>query len=523
MKNLIKKSSLPFLLLAMIMIAWMFCVITLAVQWKYSIANDSYQYTAPFAFHSDVFHFPLPMMDGFMPFSGSWGVQWPLLMQIKSVFYAFVPFSLWAEYTLIFSFALILSILLYKYHTCNGGNKWIGVMIALAMLFDRAMLHKMQLGRSEVIVALLFLWIVIKADQNTISKKVILQKALPYILLPTLHPLGFMVAFGLSIIQLIFAPVVFQNSSTNERRVSRLLPITSFLIGLVLLAMYFTLQPDALEQLMINMKVQSEIYNTASRFTYFQYYLAEYPFGLGYLIHGLGFLIAFQCIFKVAKIVLFQKEPSPIKASTILSSSIVIAMPIIGFIFRTDNYFHFVIAAPVSLFLVSQYLISRKVWRFIWIYQSAVIVLLLFFVLSNALVPTLRFYNFLKAGMPNYHLERCAILESYKSARRIYVPPNMWAEAGEVIPEKAVSYKFPMPMLKEIRQQYEEYIYDDVQKGDILIVELNAIRAEDRFGENPIRTFTPPNQNEWKFLQRYQKMIPGRVVTGWNLMVYEKL
>ena len=513
-----KSVSLQTKLLVISMLAWFACVLTISVRWNYSLANDCYQYAAPFAFNSPLFQVKLPMMNGFMPFSGSWGVQWPLLMEVKSVLYSIIPFSLWADFSFLFSFSLLTCWILFKNHLKTGGSAWVALLFGLAILADRVMLHKVFLERSEVIVSLLLLFIVLEADSKN-ERKSFLRKSLPYILLPLLHPIGMMIAGGLALMQLIFPGIVFGARANSGRFTA----ISGFCMGILLLAAYFLLQPDAMAQMKMNLQVQSAIYNGATRYTYFLNYLAEYPYKLGYLTHGVSFIIALRCLFTIGLNSL-RKGTHIYKSSTILSSAIVLGMPIIGFIFRTDNYFHFVIAAPSSLFLLGQWAVEADKSNKRRVRELAVGVVIGLFAMTNLLVPANRFYKFMQAGMPNHFEERVAILETYKDARRIYVPPNMWAEAARAFPNKAVSYKFPMPMLVDVRKKYEDFVYSDVMPGDILIVEERGILKpqEDRFGGNPIGSFSPPTADQWKHVANHKKLIPGRVITGWDLMVYEK-
>ena len=510
-----KIKNVKFKLLILVSLIWLFCVSLLSSRWVYSLASDSYQYISPFCINPEFFRVRLPLLNEFTPYSGTWGSNWPAWMLLKSLIYGSLPFTIEIDFIITGSMLIASSFVLFITVSQIKNSSWFVLFLSLSLLFDKIMYRHCSWGRAEPLAALLCM-IMIAICQNNSKYKLGLFSI--FLLLPVVHPVCLMISGGLALIYAVY-PRFFLS---EDRLHLRFYPLFAQLLGVAMLILYFIAQPDAYDQMLTNLQVQSEIYSSATRYTFFKNYLAEYSFGLGFVIHGLGIAISgYFCIKVICSIM--QNKNHNCNPSSLLASAIVIAMPLIGFLFKTDNYSHFVISAPASLYLLSQMHDLMKKLNYQWIGLGLLVVVLLF-ALSNGLVPLNRFYKYLQAGMPNYFEERVSILKKYDYARRIYIPPNMWAESAKVFPDKAICYKFPMPMLAETRKDYEKYIYKDVLPGDILIIDMNGIAPEggDRFGMNPVMLSVPPNDKEWKLISCHERKIPGRVVTGWNLKIYEK-
>ena len=92
----------------------------------------------------------------------------------------------------------------------------------------------------------------------------------------------------------------------------------------------------------------------------------------------------------------------------------------------------------------------------------------------------------------------------------------MWEGAVALRPDSARFFTFPLPMLREVRAQYEARTYAEARRGDVMLVELTP--GLDRLQMQPCGRFDPPNPEEWEFVARHLRKPPW----NWDISAYRR-
>ena len=483
--------------------------------------DDWYQNTCVIAAQSSLLHFRWPLLGGFPPFDVGWGTHWPLYMVLKSAVFSILPYSETAMY----SFSMIVASL------CSGwivyaiakrtANPWLALLGGAAVLSDRMMRFHLVAARSEPLAAALLLMVVYhsrKLSGGAATRCSHLGYLLPYFLLPTLHPFGITVTGGLALVHLLYYNRLFPQRGP----VLRWLPLGCYLGGLGALCLWFALQPAAWEQMRLNLSVQGQIYAEATRFTYFLNLMPSYEALLGYPFWGGGLICALGVVAAFVRSVWSGRcGPMPvIHTDLVLAAAAVVALPVIGFLLRIDNYFHFTVGLGCVVYLICSlsYSCDRRAAR--WL----AVVMLACFAGVASLSPGYRLVKYFRCGAPDLGREREVIVGKYQSARRLYVPLCLYNEAMERCPERARMFKFPVPMPESVRRSYDNYVYSDVMPGDILIVNRCELPANDHYLNRAVRSFSPPDPSRWDFVARHLQETPTLRggSSGWDLFVYRR-
>ena len=311
---------------------------------------DLYQNSASFAVQSHPLDLKFPLLGEFPPFTEAWGIQWPFYMAVKSFIFQVIPYNLSTIFLLGLTITTTTAVLGYLTVRRMTGGVWLASLTALALLSDRNLMFHIAAGRSEPLVCLLFLCMLDQARRIAANggKGACLGFLLPFLLLPGMHPFGLMVTGGLVLLHLVF----FKRLYPGGGRALFWGPPVSYAAGVGLLVLWFFLQPAAWEQMRINLQVQEAIYQTATRFTFFVPFITELPLGSGYLLWG-GALAGGVFVAGSACLVLFGKDiRKRLSPDLFLAASIVCSLPVIGLIFRVDNFYHFAVGTSAAVYLI---------------------------------------------------------------------------------------------------------------------------------------------------------------------------
>jgi len=505
-----KNRHLPRVLFAVFFIAFW-----IIMGWRsafFSNVGDAYQYSAPFALQRSFLNFSIPLIGDFPPFSQGWGYQWPFNMIFKSGLYAIVPYSPALDKLLALAIVSAGGMLLFSGISHLFHKPYIGLLCAISYMMDEFIMGSSEGTRAEPLTALLLLGILFAVELLSTgrhSAKALWILGAAFFLLPGLHPHGLTLAGGLAILHLL----IFRRWNPGSAKLHSYLPLAAYALGILAFLAWFQVFPTAGEQMRMNRQVQGLIYASATRLTYFQNFIPSYRFLSGYLLWGgvlilsLWTTVRFVGTYLKAKYVL---DPSIV----VYSSAIILALPVLGFIFRIDNYGHFCLGLPASLILLSSFPEVTRArepiterWR---------ILVLSYLALCGIVILAGRGIRYAKQGYPDLLSEQKAILTQYAGASTVYIPPTLWEGAVVVMPRTERMFRFPLPMLREFRKSYEDGIYANAKMGDILLVELPC--ADDRLQMLPYGSFDPPDPNEWEFVKRHQRPPPW----GWDISAYRR-
>lgn len=515
------KSRWPVFLYGIYMIYWILSYVFLNEKFSKGGFDDWYQNTGVIAAQNSFLDFRWPLLGEFPPFNGGWGTHWPLYMVLKSAVFSILPYS----ETAMFSFSMIVASLcscwvMYAIAR-RTANQWLAALGAAVVLSDRMMHFHLLAARGEPLVAALLLMIVyhsrsfIGGDATRLSR---IGYLIPYFLLPTLHPFGITVTGGLALLHFLFHKKLFPKAGA----VNRCLPIGIYFAGLGTLCLWFAWQPAAWEQMRINLSVQGKIYEDATRFTYFLNLMPSYLGPLGYAFWGGGLILALWVAAVFGRSAWSKRlEPiSAIRADHVFAAAVVIALPLLGFLLHVDNYFHYTVGISCLVYLscVLGNVRDRRMDRGI-----AACVLASFGGIAS-LSPGYRLVKYHLCGAPDMRRERDNIVARYQSARRLYIPLCLYNEAMRRCPDRALFFKFPIPMPEAVRRSYDQNVYSDAQPGDILIVNRFELPEDDHYLNRAVRSFAPPDETQWEFVARHPYEVPsfGGHSYGWDLFVYRR-
>lgn len=478
----------------------------------FSNAPDAYQYSAPFALQRSFLNFSIPLIGDYRPFSQGWGYQWPFYMIFKSGLYSLVPYSPALDKLLTLAIVSAGGMLLFAGISRLYHKPYLGLLCAIAYMMDEFILATAESTRAEPLTALLLLGILFAAESLATGQRVVKSLwflGLAFFLLPGLHPHGLTLAGGLAVLHVW----VFRRWNPGGARLHAYLPVAAYALGILAFLAWFKVFPAAGEQMRINMQVQKLIYASATRFTYFTNYIPGYRFLSGYFLWGGALVLSLWTATRFAGSFLDAKRVME-RPIVVYASAIVIAVPVLGFIFQIDNYGHFCLGVPAAIVMLASFPAVCRVgetvtdrWR---------IPVLGYLTLCGIVVLAGRGTRYVKMGCPDLAAEQKAILTQYAGASTVYVPQCWWEGAVAVRPETARMFRFPLPMLREFRKRYEDGIYADAKPGDILLVEPPP--ATDRLQYQPVGQFYPPDPNVWEFVRRHQRPAPW----DWDISAYRR-
>lgn len=479
--------------------------------------SDYYQYLTPFAFQERFLDIHFPLIGHEPPFSESWGIQWPFHMVFKSALFSIFPYSHTTAF--IFSSLILLagSLILFKSILRLTGNILLSLFAGFAALLDQTLLNLSLSGRPEGLTCLLFIILIneVAQLQRGEEKPVRIALLLPFLLLPGVHHMGFMVITGILIIHIVFFNSLFPKAS----HALRWYPLLSYTLGCGLCVSWFILHPAAMEQMKINLEVQNIIYQSATRFTYFQNFLANPPLLRGYIGYGLPLAFSIFVVIQFTRKVFCGNRNQFLSPDITYASAIVVAMPIIGYLFRVDNFFHFSISSFPAIYIFTS---SLTFFRFRRV--APILSIITLYLCASSSAHTLwKFYKFHQAEYPNFSKERASIIASYPVPGRLIIPTDFINELPSKLKKRCFAYTFPMPITPDRRDSYEVRILSEASPGDLLIVHTDPSVLSDRLLKRPMRDFNSLPSEDWEFLGRHVKTLNGRKSDwGWDYSVYRR-
>jgi len=490
-----------------------FSAFWLIMGWRsayFSIVNDAYQYSAPFALQHSFLNFSIPLIGDFKPYSEHWGYQWPFYMILKSCLYAVIPYSPSLDKLLSLGFISIGGVTLFAGLSLIFHRPWAGLLCAAAYMMDEILTYTSESTRPEPLTALLLMGILFAIELLATGRHrswALAFVALAFFLLPGLHPHGLTLAGGLVVLHWM----IFRRWNTSGKSYDSYVPLAAYVLGILAFLTWFRLFPDAGEQMRVNRLVQALIYETATRFTFFQQFIPRHILWSGYVLWGSAIVLSLVvvCLFLRSYGKSGGLPPNP---CLVYSSAIIVALPVLGFIFRIDNYWHFSIGLPAAYLLLGAFSarpdmpqIPLDRWR---------IPVLGFLAFSGMVVLALSTARYIRAGCPTLVTEQNKILSNYSAAPRVYIPLSLWEGAVALRPNSARFFTFPLPMLRKVREQYEAQTYAEAKSGDVMLVELSP--GLDRLQMQPCGRFDPPDPKEWDFVAHHQRL------WTWDIYAYRK-
>jgi|GEM_PF-4320304 len=499
----------------LILFVLFFCAFWLIMGWRsacFSIVNDAYQYSAPFALQHSFLNFSIPLIGDFLPYSDHWGYQWPFYMILKSGLYAVIPYSPSLDKLLSLAFVSLGGITLFAGLSRIMHRPWAGLLCAIAYMMDEILSYTSESTRPEPLTALLLMGVLFAVELLAAGKhrqRALAFLALAFFLLPGLHPHGLTIAGGLVVLHWM----IFRRWNSGGKRFDSYVPLVAYVLGILVFLSWFQLFPVAGEQMRVNRLVQALIYETATRFTFFQMFLPRHLLWSGYVLWVPAIILSLAVAFRF--LLSYGKSGGPLpRPCLVYSAAIIGALPVLGFIFRIDNYWHFAIGLPAAYLILGAFAAKPELpqaggdrWR---------VPILGFLAFSGMIILALAGARYVRAGCPVMVAEQKKILSNYSAAPRIYIPLTLWESAIAVRPDSARFFTFPLPMLRKVREQYEAQTYAEAKSGDVMLVELSP--GLDRLQMQPCGQFDPPDPKEWEFVARHLRNPPW----NWDILAYRK-
>lgn len=479
--------------------------------------TDNYQYCHPFSGHHQFLDIRFPLIGNSPPFSESWGIQWPFHMVIKSLIFSIIPYSATSINLLSFLVLIAGSMIVFKNTRQISGSAIVGLFAAIVALTDRMLLGHSASGRPEVLTCILFLVLVNQARviSNNEHQQLRAGFLIPFALLPGMHHFGLMIVTGLLAIHVLFFRILYPRGT----KWLHWGPLAGYFLGVSLLISWFVAKPAAWEQMQINLLVQDAIYETATRFTFFSNFLTSPPMFSGYVLYVPALILGLLIAAMFLREVIFGCSKAKITPDILYAGAIIVALPVLGFIFQVDNFFHFAIGSYTAVYLLVS--IEKIVKLRTHFCRVVLMSILVYLSVASSTYTGWKVFQFHKLGYPNLSEERLSILKSYQDSGKIYIPTDLTNEALELFPEKCQFYTFPMPILPKTRKAYEQKVLTEAKSGDILIVHSDPMTISLRLLKRPIENFTPPNVGEWEFVKKHVKKLAGRSTDwGWDFSVY---
>lgn len=441
-----------------------------------------------------------------------WGLHWPGVPLIYSALLPLLPWSVALWLCLFIGMVGILAWQTYRLITHYVEDRWLAAAGATIVLADRTLFGIMLMSRTEALslvvltalASLLRRWHPPAAG----TRRRVAAAGLCFFLLPMLHPM--LLPIG-GMLCLYAAARAWQRGQNAHG----LAYTVSFVAGTMALAGWFYFQPDAWLQFQTNARANYQPFSWGASFA--NHLLASAPTYTNVPL----FLLAFSaCVAlwpawwrKFRSLPLADDATNAPETAQANDWGIPLGIFLSGIASAQlfPNQLYHVIVLPFTILLAIE--AFRQLARR-WLRPAAMgwvaLAVLAFAALHGAFWFT-RTTKYFQGGRPHLRAEASAIYHSLPANRRIVAPTIMWRE-GIVDPNRFLLNTLPFPSAPQVRQAYEEYVFKQMQPGDLLVIS----RLQKPAMLNPL----PPA--EWEYVQSYEHHLPGKNYWGYDLKLYRK-
>ena len=537
------QKEFPFVrsrILIPLLAVWIVSTAWLIVRFR-ALDSDSIMYGLPLAFSKGPFSLAIPFLGDFPPYSTAWGHQWPGALWIRGALFSIIPFERWLDISLLLTCQFAAAFL-------AGGLVWRltrgvipSIVCAVIICSDRVIIAALQLHRWEplTILALVALLVAIVrtagrrgAESGKLkvesgrsemevgiqnSKSKIQNSPFPVWLIVSFfsafvaactHPFGMVIGAGLVGMAGIDWLILRRRSAW-----AALIPSAGFLCGLGAVLLYYALIPEAREQFMSNLALQSS-FNEGSRWGFFTTHLRYYHW-LGYPLYAACLLATPVVFWKLYR----RKSPEEMFAAWAIPLAAV-AVPVIFVLTRSANNSYATLGTPFAAILVTVAVglipSGRRIWKLV---AGAALALLAIGFLS---VYPYRWLVFFRSGCPDFPGELLAVIERAPAGARVYIPPPLWDVARKDASREYRLYTLSVASPWNTRLRYEKVTYGEARSGDFLVVDRLSGKTGDPWGILPTFETRPPNASYWRPAFEAVCRIPGAGNEfGYDLAVYE--
>lgn len=444
---------------------WLVCLLwwLIAVTLVYrtgSVIVDGFQSIGSVSDSSRLGSLHWPLVGSFMGYDQTWGfhwVGWPLLRSLLLPLFMWNPFTEVVLACLMWvSAAWVLRHLVLASEETVAAD-WVGLILLVAPGF----LIAAQSYRPEIPTALLLLLALRNWYVN--SWQAILLRTMVMILLPLFHPLGLVVPCSWCCWDFL----------QNGRRVglkSAFLTLIQqgwpVICGVLLLVLWFALQPSAWLQFQSNIQSQRLLteglgdgYWSVMRWGYGS--VGAMPLILLLLGALAGSLYVLAEIWK-------SKSLTTQSRMRVLGAIAFLAALSFNLLAKNPNTIHLVSVLPFAawMYVIAISVMSRGLLR-----RFRVTIILASLLVFSALACK-NFYLLLRQQGQSYRAGLVHALESLPPSRKVLIPVAMW-EAAQVrkgISETIYQFStFPNILHREQRRIYEQQLLAEMEKGDLLV------------------------------------------------------
>lgn len=508
-------SPLVWGIIGLASLVWLLVNIYLSIHFRLP-NSDSIMYGLPLTVAKGPFDLKIPYLGDFESYGRAWGHQWPGGMWIRAGIFTIVPFTREADMAFYLGCQWLSAFLIGYLIWNTTRNRWLVVGAFLMMLSDRLVMISLELHRFEALAVLsvvaltTFAW---KLGPG-ISWPWYLMGGAAAFFAPMVHPYAGPLA-ALLLTLLLFKAFFLRECAKRDA----VLMWGLFAAGIAAMASWFFFQPEAWEQYARNMALQKSF---SKNFNVIWPQLAvAYRAQSGRILWL--FAIVVSAGFLAGRPALLKTIPG--------FSFLRMALPgvLVGTIFlqtvtRCNNYVYLIMGNGAGIamiaIMVQALMRSKSPWR--WVGQALTAVFLATVLLWAAITPY-RFYQYARAGLPDFRRVTDGLLKDIPAGRKVYFPPPLWDSVTRLhLNHDYRLWTFAVASSEDRRKRYEDKAYFDAAPGDILIVDCLALQGPDTWGYLPTRNIVPPDERKWKLIKKERKLFPGgNVDFGYDFEVYE--
>lgn len=488
---------------------WALATAWLIYRFNY-LGTDSVLYGLPLADSKGPLSLSIPMLGDFPSYSGIWGHHWPGAMWVRGLFYSLFPFERLTDITLlvIAQYCTGVCIGLLAWRSCR--SVFASVCATIIVCMDRSALSTVVDHRFECIsilsTVILYISSCFTTHRNP-SKKWLAAGSLAALMAGWSHPFSMLLAGGV-----IFLVAMDWLIWRDRAFRSVLIPATSYLMGICAAAGYYLAVPEAREQFLNNLALQSS-FSSGDRLIFFTY-LQRISFAAVLLWAG-GLAASFWLAYNSKTAVDgFQRYVRLSLAAMIWAVPALFVMTATGHIVYLSFGTPFT-SAGLAIALGSLLSRDRLAYRTI-AYLGLAIPTFAFLAYYS-----FRWLVFFQSGRPDFPTELREIYGLVPAGHRVYLPPVIWDAARKDTTRETRLWTLSVAAPREIRLAYEEYAFNDIKADDYLIIDRLSFAHRDEWGVLPTYEIHPPDPEVWEHVQDCRRSIAGHSgSTGYDLGIY---
>lgn len=473
---------------------------------------DSWCYFSPVAASTAPGDLTTPLLGPWEGLDHTWGLHWPGGPFIGTLFFWAFPthpatnilyaMLLWGA-TAIFLRVVALRLL---------DSRLLANAAAILFLFDRAAFNMAWFQRHEMLslsaeLILLILW---TYPSPRSSWKIVARYALwtaCFTVMTVTHPSSLGIA-GIIVICLWMRALV---GKTPKRFADATFAALGGVLGVGLLIGYFWAHPMAYAAFKDHAQINFEITNDPNGTNFFGKTLLLFP--EFYFPFFTGAFLVFGLFVGSASVLIHIWGAKGIAWADRLEDSKVWLMIVVLGVgqallnLATYNAYYMILFIPFSILLILRLLSN---WPKPPTYLVAIGFLVLFLHLS--IIP-LRLVPWARSGFPNYRAVLAAAWAQIPSDRLVLIPDVLWENAIQSH-SNALMNNLPNNATAPRRAAYENFLYNSVQRGDILIVDWLQSKKPEIHSDPRLRWIEIPDKGLTALWQGVKKR-------GFDLKMYE--